>query len=150
MNDIKNAVFSASSNKSPESKLLDDINSFDSYPDWINKEEMDYLIDEFESSGLRGPLNRYRNYELDFKDMEHLAGKKISQPSAFLAGSHDPVNFFILPNGYKDSNDLRVNIEPQYENLVDVVLLDGAGHWVQEEKPKEVNDFLLKFLSKVN
>ena len=150
MNDIKNAVFSASSNKSPESKLLDDINSFDSYPDWINKEEMDYLVDEFENSGLRGPLNRYRNYELDFKDMEDLAGKKISQPSAFLAGSHDPVNFFILPNGYKDSNDLRVNIEPQYENLVDVVLLDGAGHWVQEEKPKEVNDFLLKFLSKVN
>ena len=104
---------------------------------------------QFKNSGLRGPLNRYRNYDLDFKEMEHLSGKKIKQPCAFLAGSHDPVNFFILPNGYKDSNDLRVNIEPQYENLVDVVLLDNAGHWVQEEKPNEVNEFLLNFLSKL-
>ena len=80
MSDIKNAVFSASSNKPPESKLLDGIKSFDTYPDWINKGEMDYLVGEFENSGLRGPLNRYRNYELDFKEMEHLEGKKISQP----------------------------------------------------------------------
>jgi pimeloyl-ACP methyl ester carboxylesterase len=32
---------------------------------------------------------------------------------------------------------------------VDVALLDNAGHWVQEEKPNEVNEFLLNFLSKL-
>ena len=31
----------------------------------------------------------------------------------------------------------------QYEELV----IDGAGHWVQQERPDEVNEALLKFLS---
>ena len=75
---------------------------------------------------------------------------KISQPAAFLTGSHDPVNFFVLPKGYINSNDLRDNIEPQYEQLIDAVLVDGAGHWVQEEKADEVNVFLLNFLRSVS
>jgi|TARA_B110000238_G_scaffold47945_1_gene52105 pimeloyl-ACP methyl ester carboxylesterase len=149
MSDMKNGVFSTTSDKSSESGYLEGAPTYDKYPDWITKDEINFLVIQFKNSGLRGPLNRYRNYDLDFKEMEHLSGKKIKQPCAFLAGSHDPVNFFILPNGYKDSNDLRVNIEPQYENLVDVVLLDNAGHWVQEEKPNEVNEFLLNFLSKL-
>ena len=104
------------------------------------------LVGEFEESGFRGPLNRYRNYELDFKEMISLEGKKIKQPAAFLAGDLDAVYFFVLPDGYKDSNHLRENIAPQYENLLDVILLEGSGHWVQQEKPAEVNEFLLNFL----
>ena len=149
MSDMKNGAFSTMNSKSPESGFLDGIHRYEEYPDWITEEEMNYLVGEFEHSGLRGPLNRYRNYDLDFKEMECLAGKKIQQPAAFLAGSHDPVNFFVLPKGYKDSNDLRANIEPQYENLMDVCLLEKAGHWVQEEKPNEVNDFLIKFLENI-
>ena len=149
MSDMKNGVFSSFNTKAPESTLLEGVHFYENYPNWISEDEMNYFVKEFNNSGLRGPLNRYRNYDLDFKEMEHLKGRKISQPSAFLAGKLDPVNFFVLPQGYKDSNDLRVNIEPQYENLVDVALIDGAGHWVQEEKPHEVNKFLLSFLSKL-
>lgn len=149
MKDSQNGVFSPFTEKSPESTFLDGAPIYDKYPDWITLDEMNYLIGEFENSGLRGPLNRYRNYDLDFKEMEHLDGKKISQPAAFLAGSHDPVNFFVIPKGYNDSKHLRDNIEAQYENLLDVVLLKGAGHWVQDEKPYEVNNFILNFLSKL-
>ena len=35
------------------------------------------------------------------------------------------------------------------ENLVDAHQIDGVGHWVQEEKPQEVNDFLLNFLETI-
>jgi len=150
MADIKNAAFTPFSDKKPESKFLEGIHSYDTYPDWITHNEMDYLINEFEGSGLRGPLNRYRNFDLDFSELSHLMNKKISQPAAFLTGSHDPVNFFVLPKGYINSNDLRDNIELQYEQLIDAVLVDGAGHWVQEEKADEVNVFLLNFLRSVS
>ena len=133
-------------NKEKDGKFLEGITDFDSFPDWFTSTDLDFLVGEFEESGFRGPLNRYRNYELDFKEMISLEGKKIKQPTAFLAGDLDAVNFFVLPDGYKDSNHLRENIAPQYENLLDVVLLKGSGHWVQQEKPAEVNEFLLNFL----
>ena len=67
-------------------------------------------------------------------------------PSAFLTGKYDPVNFFTGSN-YENSEDLKNRIGKNYKNLLSVCLLDDAGHWVQQEKPKEVNKFILDFLS---
>ena len=66
--------------------------------------------------------------------------------ATFLTGKYDPVNFFTGSN-YKNSEDLRTRVGKNYENLLSVCLLDDAGHWVQQEKPKEVNKFILDFLS---
>ncbi len=33
--------------------------------------------------------------------------------------------------------------------LTDSILVPGAGHWVQQEKPAEVNAALLKFLAEL-
>jgi pimeloyl-ACP methyl ester carboxylesterase len=131
--------------KSVDSKYLDGVVEFDNYPDWITKEEMDYYIGEFEGSGMRGPLNRYRAQEIDFEDFVEFKDQKLKQPAAFITGSLDPVNFFV-GSGYKDSMDLKNQIQDRYENLLAVELVDGVGHWVQEEKPTEVNEFLLNFL----
>ena len=79
---------------------------FDNYPDWITREEMDYYIGEFEGSGMRGPLNRYRAQEIDFADLAEFKDQKLKQPAAFITGSLDPVNFFV-GSGYKDSMDLK-------------------------------------------
>mgnify|MGYP001160139218 FL=1 len=134
--------------KGPDANYLDGIPVFKTYPNWINKEEMDYLIGEFERSGMRGPLNRYRAQQIDFEELLELTGKKIKQPAAFLTGSIDPVNFFTGSN-YKSSEDLKSRIEKNYENLIYAELLEDTGHWIQQEKPKEVNDFILKFLSQI-
>jgi len=109
---------------------------------------MDYLVNEFENSGMRGPLNRYRAQQIDFEDLLELTDAKIKQPSAFLTGRYDPVNFFTGSN-YENSEDLRNRISKNYENLLSVCLLEDAGHWVQEEKPAEVNNFILDFLSRL-
>ena len=114
-------------------------------PEWISKEEMDYYISQFEQSGMRGPLNRYRAQQIDFEDLKDFKDAKLKQPAYFITGSLDPVNFFV-GSGYKDSLDLKDSIKDRYENLIDAHQIDGVGHWVQEEKPQEVNDFLLNFL----
>ena len=136
------------SSKGPNAKYLDGIPEFDTYPSWMTNEDMDYLVNEFENSGMRGPLNRYRAQQIDFDDLLELTDAKIKQPSAFLTGKYDPVNFFTGSN-YESSEDLRNRIGKNYENLLSAYLLDNAGHWVQQEKPKEVNKFILDFLSRL-
>ena len=63
---------------------------------WINKDEMNYLINEFENSGMRGPLNRYRAQRIDFEELKDFRDKKLKQPAALMVGSLDPVNFCLL------------------------------------------------------
>ena len=136
------------SSKGPDAKYLDGIHVFDTFPYWMTNEDMDYLVSEFESSGMRGPLNRYRAQQIDFEDLLELTDAKIKQPSAFLTAKYDPVNLFTGSN-YKNDEDLRDRIGKNYENLLSVSLLDDAGHWVQQEKPEEVNQFILDFLARL-
>ena len=135
-------------NKGPNAKYLDDVVEFESYPDWINKDEMNYLINEFENSGMRGPLNRYRAQRIDFEELKDFRDKKLKQPAALMIGSLDPVNFFI-GDGYKDTEHLKEVFEPVYENLIKTELINDVGHWTQQEAPEEVNRFLLDFLKQI-
>ena len=135
-------------NKGPNAKYLDDVVEFESYPDWINKDEMNYLINEFENSGMRGPLNRYRAQRIDFEELKDFRDKKLKQPAALMVGSLDPVNFFI-GDGYKDTEHLKEVFEPVYENLIKTELIKDVGHWTQQEAPEEVNRFLLDFLKQI-
>lgn len=135
-------------NKSPNAKYLDDVVEFESYPDWINKDEMNYLINEFENSGMRGPLNRYRAQRIDFEELKDFRDKRLKQPAALMVGSLDPVNFFI-GDGYKDTDHLKEVFEPVYENLIKTELINDVGHWTQQEAPEEVNRFLLDFLKQI-
>ena len=135
-------------NKGPNAKYLDDVVEFESYPDWINEDEMNYLINEFENSGMRGPLNRYRAQRIDFEELKDFRDKKLKQPAALMVGSLDPVNFFI-GDGYKDTEHLKEVFEPVYENLIKTELINDVGHWTQQEAPEEVNRFLLDFLKQI-
>ena len=135
-------------NKGPNAKYLDDVVEFESYPDWINKDEMNYLINEFENSGMRGPLNRYRAQKIDFEELKDFRDKKLKQPAALMVGSLDPVNFFI-GDGYKDTEHLKEVFEPVYENLIKTELINDVGHWTQQEAPEEVNRFLIDFLKQI-
>ena len=76
-----------------------------------------------------------RNWELT----AHLADAKQEKPALFIAGSADPV-IMMTPPSIMDGfvTDLR-----------GTVLVEGAGHWVQQERPGEVNAALLDFLADV-
>ena len=119
---------------------LDRLVDPDRLPPWLTEADLDYFASQFRSSGFRGPLNRYRNSERDFEQLAAVDGKPITQPAAFLAGSLDGV-LRMFPG--VDMVDL---MRQQCADLRYARLIEGAGHWLQQERPAEVNAALLEFL----
>jgi pimeloyl-ACP methyl ester carboxylesterase len=126
--------------KPADAKYLDGLVDPNPLPDWLTPEDLDYYAGEFARSGFRGPLNRYRNSELDFAQQAEIADRPVEQPAAFIAGSLDPVL------GFLPGVDLVARMRERVSDLRLVRIIDGAGHWVQQERPAEVNAALLEFL----
>jgi pimeloyl-ACP methyl ester carboxylesterase len=121
--------------------FLDRLADPEQLPSWLTKADLDYFAGQFQSSGFRGPLNRYRNSERDFEQLAAVEGKQMEQPTAFLAGSLDHV-LRMIPGV-----DMVELMRRQVADLRHVQLIEGAGHWVQQERPAEVNAALLAFLN---
>ena len=112
----------------------------DGLPDWLEQGELDHYVEEFSRTGSTGALNWYRNFDRNWELTERLDGAKVTVPSLFVGGRLDPVLRMTPP-------------EVTEEWLTDhrgSVLVAGAGHWVQQEKPDEVNAALIEFLDDVH
>jgi pimeloyl-ACP methyl ester carboxylesterase len=105
-------------------------------PAWLTEDDLQVYVDAFERTGFSGGLNYYRNIDRNWERTAHLAERRIERPALFITGSRDPVQQF-MPAEAMDGwvTDLR-----------GVIRVDGAGHWVQQERPGEVGDALLSFL----
>ena len=129
--------------KPADAKLLDGMADPGEMPAWMSTEDLDYYVSQFEGSGFRGPLNRYRNWHRDFALLSPLAAQKIVQPAAFIAGTLEPVLNFV------PGVDLIAIMREKLADLRLVEMVEGAGHWVQQERPGPVNDALLRFLADI-
>jgi pimeloyl-ACP methyl ester carboxylesterase len=109
-------------------------------PAWLSDADLDYYTQEFSRAGFRGGLNWYRNLRRNWELGGPWRGQPIRQPSLFIAGSRDGVLRF--PAAKK-----TLDAFPQtLPGLVGSHILEGAGHWVQQERPAEVNRLLIGFL----
>lgn len=129
--------------KPADAQLLDGMTAPEVLPAWLNVEDLDYYVAQFEASGFRGPINRYRNWHRDFALLSPLAGQQIQQPAAFIAGTLEPVLNFV------PGVDLVATMREKLADLRMVEMIDGAGHWVQQECADEVNTALIEFLREV-
>jgi len=125
--------------KPKTAQFLDGLIDPDSLPPWLTQADLDYYVAQYETSGFRGPLNWYRNIDRNAGLTTPLASAKIEQPSLFIAGTRDPVLSF-GGGGMLDAMGRYVT------DLRGKVLVEGAGHWVQMERPDDVNQALLDFL----
>ncbi|WP_084400016.1 alpha/beta fold hydrolase [Henriciella aquimarina] len=107
---------------------------------WLSEEDVAYYASQFEQSGFRGPLNRYRNHERDHAFLTRLADHKIYQPSLFIGGTRDLV-LKMFPGDPVDT------MKPNLPGLRGAHLLEGCGHWTQQERPDEVNRLLIDWLT---
>lgn len=111
----------------------------DGLPAWLPQDELDYYISEFSRTGFTGALNWYRCFDRNWELTANTPATTITVPSLFIAGADDPALSFARTDRAKEV------VTGPYRELI----IDGAGHYVQQERPDEVNQALLDLLSGV-
>ncbi len=127
--------------KAHGASLLEGMVDPDPFPAWLSPEDLDYYVAEFEGSGFRGPISRYRNHERDFAWLQGFKDRKIEQPSLLIGGDRDPAF-----NGFGRIPDPAALMRDHVTDLRSSHVLPGCGHWTQQERPAEVTAILLDWL----
>jgi pimeloyl-ACP methyl ester carboxylesterase len=130
--------------KPVDALLLDGLPMPATLPGWLTEDDLDFYAGEFAASGLRGPLNRYRNHEADFAWLSPLKGQKLNQPALYIGGTRDPAS--TLFGQVADPVAMMRHFAPRVEGH----MLDGCGHWTQQERPDEVTRLLLDWLARLD
>lgn len=118
--------------------MLESIDAAATLPPWMSDAHFAEYVDAFSAGGFRGPTDWYRCIDLNWSLTAFLQDKTIDQPSLFIVGERDPVRHYAGQHEAGQSKwltDLRAQI-----------VLPGAGHWLQQERPDEINAALLEFL----
>ncbi|MFB8272307.1 alpha/beta fold hydrolase [Streptomyces sp. NPDC055955] len=108
-------------------------------PAWLDEAELDVYAEEFERTGLTGALNRYRNMDRDWKDLAAHAGAPVAQPSLFIGGALDASTTWL--------SDAIAAYPTTLPGLRSSHLLEGCGHWIQQERGEDVNRILIEWLA---
>jgi pimeloyl-ACP methyl ester carboxylesterase len=125
-------------------KFLDGMVEPEKLPEWLSEADLDVYVAEFERTGFRGGLNWYRNFDRNWELLAPFADCKVRVPALFVGGLRDPV----VTGPALEGEGPGVAVLGLFcEDLRGKVLIEGAGHWNQQEKPEETNAALLAFLS---
>jgi pimeloyl-ACP methyl ester carboxylesterase len=98
---------------------------------------------DFARTGFRGGLNYYRNIDRNWELLAPWAGAIIQQRALFIAGTRDTVINSVI--GRVPLEEMKTTVP----NLQRQLLIEGAGHWIQQERPQQVTAALIQFLRDV-
>lgn len=101
----------------------------------MSEEDLQVYVETYTRTGFTGGINWYRNFDRNWELTPELDGAKVEVPSFFVGGAEDPVLTMSPPDGQ----------EAWLTDHRGSVIIDGAGHWVQQEAPEQVNAALLDF-----
>lgn len=110
----------------------------DRLPSWLTAEDLAFYVGEMQRTGYRGGLNWYRNIDALPAILAPFVGATIDQPALYLGGELD----LIAGN----TPDALAALPAMVPGLRRSEVLTGAGHWLQQERPAEVNAALVDFL----
>jgi len=121
---------------SDDAKLLDGFPEPDRLPSWLSHDALNYYTAAYRKTGITGALGFYRNMEGDYRTLKKIYEKKIDQPVLFIGGGEEPaVKYGKL--------DLMKDALPNFRKSI---VLPGCGHWLQQERTEEVNEYIIEFL----
>jgi pimeloyl-ACP methyl ester carboxylesterase len=109
---------------------------------WLPDDELAIYAQEYGRTGFQGGLNHYRSGGIGAPEQQLFAGRTIDQPSLFIAGASDW-------GSYQSPGALERMQNEACTDMRAVHMVDGAGHWVQQEQPEETSRLLIGFLRDV-
>lgn len=115
-------------------------------PPYLSDGEFENYFRAFARSGFGGPLNYYRNLHQNWITTRPWTNAKLDLPVIFIAGQKD----FVATTGDGQLGSTVEAMTTWCTDLRGTHLIEGAGHWVQQEAPDQVNELLLDFLESLN
>ena len=109
---------------------------------WLPDNELQVYVEEYGRTGFQGGLNHYRSGGLGAQEQQLFAGRTIDQPSLFIAGASDW-------GSYQSPGALERMQNEACTDMRAVHMVEGAGHWVQQEQPEETSRLLIEFMRSV-
>ena len=128
-------------NKSNKSSYLKEINNCK----WLNNEDLYYYLKAFLKSGIKKPLYWYRvmlSRKEKLRIIKLNLPRHTSIPAIFISGSADW-------GIYQKPGDLEKMESLFLKNYFGKVIIDKAGHWVQQEQPNKTFNAITNFLKKI-
>jgi pimeloyl-ACP methyl ester carboxylesterase len=110
-------------------------------PAWFTEADLDYYVEEFERTGFACAVSYYRALDASWEELLPMVGKPVSVPALFIGAERDVTTLW----GAEAIARAKEHI-PEYAGSV---ILPGAGHWIQQERPAETNRLLLDFLDRL-
>lgn len=121
--------------------LLDTIDDAATLPPWLEPAHFEAYVAAFAAGGFAGPLDWYRALDLNWAQTRFLQDQKIPQPALFVVGENDPVRLYAGAH--------EAGLKDWIPGLTRSVVVPGAGHWIQQERPETINALLLEFLAEL-
>jgi len=112
----------------------------ESLPAWLTDADVAFYAGEYARTGFRGGLNWYRSIDRNWELLAPYAGGLVNVPALYVAGDRDLVVRF------PGMDQLIPNLSKFVPQLRRTVMLQGCGHWTQQERAAEVNAAMLEFL----
>ena len=111
---------------------------------WLPDKELAVYAEEYGRNGFQGGLQWYRcnTGGANTAELQLFSGRTIDVPSCFIAGKSD-WGTYQRPGG-----DMIKMQKDAVTNMLGCHLVDGAGHWVQQEQPDKVSALLIEFLKR--
>ena len=113
-------------------------------PPWLSEADIQFYAGEFARSGFRGGLNWYRNIDRNWELMAPWKDAKLQIPTLYMVGDRDLVYRF------PGMDTLIANLKNFVPKLDKTVLLEGCGHWTQQERADQVSREMIRFLRSSN
>ncbi|KAI0322862.1 putative epoxide hydrolase [Amylostereum chailletii] len=114
---------------------------------WLPDDELAVYVAEYARTGFQGGLNRYRCMtDEDGRwddDLLAFAGKKVEVPAMFISGKKD-WGVWQYPGAVEAMEATLALMQGRF------ALVEGAGHWVQQEQPGALVDLLLSFFNQTD
>lgn len=113
-------------------------------PSWLTQEDIAYYASKFNKSGFTGPLNYYRNMNMNWELLAPWTGVQIKVPVKFITGDLDVVYTSLGMKDYIECGAFKKDVPC----LEEVVVQEGVAHFNNQEAAEEVSNHIYDFIKK--
>jgi pimeloyl-ACP methyl ester carboxylesterase len=106
-------------------------------PELLSTDELDYYTRAYQRTGFRGGINWYRNIDRNAQRLPDVGTTKLDLPCLMITAEWDPA---LPPETAAHMPEICSDLEMH--------MIEGCGHWTQQEKPEELGGLMRDWLSR--